>query len=186
MKLARDEFQKLAIAQMDTLFRLARRLTRDASGAEDLVQETYARAFRAAGNFELQDFGIRPWLARILHNLHTSRAERESRQPRATDLAALEAAAGPVMDRSDKLPPIDPASFEAMDERLVAALDSLPPEYKSVLLLWAVEDFSYKEIAAALEIPIGTVMSRLYRARQQLSEQLRPNPSRGGRGAGLE
>jgi RNA polymerase sigma-70 factor (ECF subfamily) len=63
-----------------------------------------------------------------------------------------------------------------MDERLVGALQALPSEYQSVMLLWAVEDFSYKEIADALDIPIGTVMSRLYRARSQLSEKLGGKP----------
>jgi RNA polymerase sigma-70 factor (ECF subfamily) len=169
MRLSRDEFQKLAMEQLDTLHRLARRLTGETASAEDLVQETYVRALRASGNFDLQQFGIRPWLVRIMHNLHSSRAGRESRAPRAMDTERLDSAGG----RDDgKLPPINPASFDAMDERLVGALESLPSEYQCVLLLWAVEEFSYKEIAQALDIPIGTVMSRLHRSRQRLSDLL--------------
>ena len=68
--------------------------------------------------------------------------------------------------------PLDPASFEGMDERLVRALAALTPEYQVVMLLWAVDGLSYKEIAEAAGVPIGTVMSRLHRARQRLSEQL--------------
>src|SRR5205823_13535852 len=110
-----------------------------------------------------------PWLLRIMNNLHISRSERESRQPTRLEDEQLEASAstGAVP------PPLAEGSFEAMDENLVRAIDGLAAEYQSVLLLWAVEELSYKEIAVALEIPIGTVMSRLYRARQRLSEQLR-------------
>ncbi|MGA2230758.1 MAG: sigma-70 family RNA polymerase sigma factor [Tepidisphaeraceae bacterium] len=169
MRLSRDEFQRLAMEQLDTLHRVARRLTGDAGSAEDLVQETFVRALRASGSFDLQQFGIRPWLVRIMHNLHSSRAGRESRAPRAMDTERLDASSG---KNDGTLPPINPASFDAMDEKLVGALESLPSEYQSVLLLWAVEEFSYKEIAEAMDIPIGTVMSRLHRSRQKLSDLL--------------
>jgi RNA polymerase sigma-70 factor, ECF subfamily len=69
--------------------------------------------------------------------------------------------------------PLTPGSWDGMDERLVRAVNELPGEYQVVLLLWALEDFSYKEIAAALDVPLGTVMSRLHRARKRLAEQLR-------------
>ncbi len=168
MSLDVKQFEKMALEQTDLLYRLARRLTHDVSRAEDLVQETFLRAFKGRASFRLEEYGIRPWLVRILHNLHFSRSDREKKQPKATEDAALEAA-GPVQMVS----PIDLSSFEAMDERLVHALNHLPEEYKEVLLLWAVEEFSYKEIAHSLEVPIGTVMSRLHRARQRLSEQLK-------------
>jgi len=154
---------------LDTLYRVARRLTRDPSRAEDLVQETYMRALRAKENFDLKSHGIRPWLLRIMHNLHVSRSEREGRQPAAVDEDQLESSTR----SAHTLPPIDPSSFDGMDEQLVRAIESLADEYQVVLMLWAVEELSYKEIAEAVGIPIGTVMSRLYRARQKLSEQLR-------------
>src|SRR5438876_1072007 len=81
MKLSPEQFEKLALEHMDLLYRVARRLARDSSAAEDLVQETYLRAFRARESFDLQEFGIRPWLLRIMHNLHLSRVGREQRQP---------------------------------------------------------------------------------------------------------
>lgn len=167
MKLVRDEFEKLALEHLDMLYRIARRLTRDTSRAEDLVQETYLRALRAGDNFELKEFGIRPWLVRIMHNLHYSRSERERRQPKAMDEVSLEGS-GAGYESS----PIDPSSLEGMDEHLVKALGELPEDYQTVMLLWAVDELSYKEIAHACDVPIGTVMSRLHRARQKLSEKL--------------
>jgi RNA polymerase sigma-70 factor (ECF subfamily) len=169
MKLSRDEFDKLALEHLDMLYRVARRLTRDPVHAEDLVQETYLRAFRARDEFDLQEYGIRPWLVRIMHNLHVSRAQREQRQPMAVDEAHLDGAGANAHQRT---PNVELARFDGMDERLVRALEDLPPEYQTVLLLWAVEEFSYKEIAAAVDVPIGTVMSRLHRARARLSERL--------------
>jgi len=157
------------LEQLDLLYRVARRLSRDPGSAEDLVQETYVRALRARDTFELQSHGIRPWLLRIMHNLHVSRAEREGRQPTAVDGEQLDASAG----SHPPAPPWDRGSLEGMDQQLVRAIDSLASEYQVVLMLWAVEELSYKEIAHACDIPIGTVMSRLHRARQKLSEQLR-------------
>lgn len=171
MKISRSEFDRLAVEQIDLLYRVARKLTRDPTRAEDLVQETYARAIRSWKTFDLQEYGIRPWLLRILHNLHYSRSDRDRRQPLAIEQEHLESAAG-TTEGSAPLT-IDPADFQAMDEQLVRALEQLPPEYQTVILLWAVEDLSYKEIAQAADIPIGTVMSRLHRARQRLSDHLR-------------
>ena len=177
LKLTRKQFEAMTLEQLDTLYRVARRLTRDPGRAEDLVQETCVRAIRAYESFELHAHGIRPWLLRIMHNLHISRSEREARQPTAAEHDQLESAAPgggitPV--------PYDPASFDGMDEQLVRAIESLTPQYQVVLMLWAVEEFSYKEIADAVGIPIGTVMSRLHRARQKLSEQLRDYALREG------
>jgi RNA polymerase sigma-70 factor (ECF subfamily) len=171
MKLNRPEFEILAMEHLDMLYRMARRLTRDEAAAEDLVQETYLRALRSYQSFDLKEFGIRPWLLRILHNLHTSRYQREKRQPLAIDDAQLQAAAQTTDGQAG---PIDKAHlWDGMDEQLVQAVESLPEEYQSAILLWAIDDLSYKEIAEALQVPIGTVMSRLHRARQRLSEQLR-------------
>jgi RNA polymerase sigma-70 factor (ECF subfamily) len=173
MKLSRAEFDKLALEHLDLLYRLARRLTRDPGAAEDLVQETYVRALAASDEFDLQEYGIRPWLIRILHNLHFSRSKREKRQPDAVEEEFLESSAGATSGIDSALTAPDrPISFEMMDQQLVEAVHDLPEEYRSVLMLWAVEDMSYKEIAQASDVPIGTVMSRLHRARQRLTEKL--------------
>src|SRR5438309_4490049 len=169
MKLDRAEFERLAMEHLDMLYRIARRLTRDPSAAEDLVQETYLRALRSYETFDLQEFGIRPWLLRIMHNLQASRYQREKRQPVAVEDEQLQAVARAPDSPTGPDARAGRGIWDTMDQNLVRAVDSLPEEYRSVLTLWAIEDLSYKEIAESLDVPIGTVMSRLYRARQKLS-----------------
>lgn len=182
MKLSRTEFDRLAMEHLDMLYRLARRMTHDANRAEDLVQDTYLRAFAASDSFELKAYGIRPWLIRILRNIHFSKLQRERRQPVAIEDDELQASAADDSSsngtmRSTALS--DSGSFdatginfEAMDERLAAEVAKLPEDYQAVLLLWAVDELSYKEIADACDIPIGTVMSRLHRARARMAKEL--------------
>src|SRR5438132_3963866 len=110
MKLSPEQFEKLALEHTDLLYRVARRTARDSSAAEDLVQETYLRAFRARDSFDLQEFGIRPWLIRIMHNLHISRSGREQRQPRSVDEEHLESA--------PDNPSAEGFSWDGLDERL--------------------------------------------------------------------
>lgn len=184
MKLTRKQFEALALEHLDTLYRLARRLVRDPGRAEDLVQETYLRAVRSWQTFTLDErYGIRPWLVRILHNVHVTRGQQDARQPRPVDGEALDALTGQEPNPSPDLP-----DFDVLDERLAHALEDLPVEYQSVLLLWAVEEFSYKEIADALDVPIGTVMSRLHRARQRMAGPLQDlaREQRFVRGGGTE
>jgi len=170
MKLPRDQFEELALEQLDLLYRVARRLTGSANEAGDLVQDTFLRALKAHHTFDLQEHGIRPWLLRIMQNIHFSRATREQRQPASTEQAVLES--GRREGTADPYA-FQPAGWDGMDERLARALQELPPDYQTVMLLWAVEEFSYKEIAESMDIPMGTVMSRLYRARQRLADLLR-------------
>jgi RNA polymerase sigma-70 factor (ECF subfamily) len=194
MKLSAEQFEKLALDQLDTLYRVANRLTRNPDQSSDLVQETYLRAFRSKDSFDLQEHGIRPWLLRIMRNLHLSRADREKRQPVAMEGDALDAlnvaprsvaaAPGPAEAEGTPAPPDTieriHLDWENLDERLKQALEGLQEEYQIVLLLWAVEDLSYKEIAEVLDVPIGTVMSRLHRARQKLTAQLREYATKEG------
>jgi len=169
MKLSRKQFDALALEHLDTLYRLARRLVGDPARAEDLVQESYLRAVRSWQTFTLDErYGIRPWLVRILHNVYVTRGQQEGRQPRPVDGEALDALSAREPSPSPELP-----DFDVLDERVAHALEALPVEYKSVLLLWAVEGFAYKEIAEALDVPIGTVMSRLHRARQRMAAALK-------------
>jgi RNA polymerase sigma-70 factor (ECF subfamily) len=177
-----NSFEALALPHMELVYRIARRLTRDHHEAEDLVQETYLKAYAAFGRFEMRQFGIRPWLLRILNNTFLNRQQRQQRAPRAADQQALDEihADDPVITA----PELD---FEHLDGEVKAALDSLSPEFRSVLLLWATMEFSYKEIAEILEVPVGTVMSRLHRARKQLIDALAEYArERGIRGAGVE
>src|SRR3954454_16952532 len=138
MKLAAPQFEALAMEHMDKLYRVARRMCRDQHRAEDLVQETYLRAFRSAPEFDLQEFGIRPWLLRILHNLPVSKGQREKRQPASMEDEQLAAAAISTESPSD-------TTWEGMDQQVKKAFDMLPEEYQTVMQLWPIEELSYKE-----------------------------------------
>lgn len=167
MASADKSFEALALPHLDITYRVARRLTRNEHEAEDLVQETFLKAYRAFDTFEEREFGIRPWLLRILHNTYINRVTRERRAPKATDQPALEQA------EAGDAPALPELDFEHLDEEVKQALDRLSPDFRTVMLLWATGEFSYQQIADVLELPIGTVMSRLHRARQQLARALR-------------
>jgi RNA polymerase sigma-70 factor (ECF subfamily) len=133
---------------------------------------TYVKALGACGGFHERGGGIRPWLFKILHNVFYTRRRRDQRSPITGDGAGEPSrdAGGP-----DQPPPAwDLASldWDHVDARLKDAIDRLRPEYRSVLLLWGVEGLKYREISEIQEIPLGTVMSRLHRARSILAAEL--------------
>ena len=163
-----NAFERLALPHLDTLYRVARRLTRNEHEAEDLVQETYLKAYAAFGRFEVREFGIRPWLLKILNNTFLNRATRDKKNPKATDQQTLDQT--PAADVYAAPPELD---YEKLDGEVKQALEHLSPEFRAVIVLWATNELSYQEIAASLDVPIGTVMSRLHRARQQLVSTLR-------------
>ncbi len=164
-------FRQLAIAELDSVYRMAMHLARQPDEAADLTQETYLRALKAENSFELRENGIRPWLFKILHNAYYTRLGKKRRQPTLVDDLQNEAIANELEYPS---PSWDLASlnWEQVDERLKHAIWELPDHYREVLLLWAVEGLKYREIAEVLGVALGTVMSRLYRARAILSKQL--------------
>jgi len=148
------------------IYRVARRLTAHEQEAEDLVQETYLKAYLAFARCRKRDFGIKPWLLKILHNTYLDRQAARRRAPISLDQQVLEQVREKGSASAEKL------SYEDLDQEVKRAIDALPAEYRSVLLLWATAELSYQEIADLLGIPIGTVMSRLHRARQQLKDAL--------------
>ena len=159
---------------MPALFSHALRLTRNAADAEDLVQETYLKAYRSYDTFTAGT-NLRAWLFRILTNSQINRYRAKQRRPEETelddvgDLYLYKKLAEPgTLGRS--------AEDELMDlfseAEVVAAIDALPDNYRAAVLLADVEGFAYKEIAEMLEIPIGTVMSRLHRGRKALEREL--------------
>jgi RNA polymerase sigma-70 factor (ECF subfamily) len=164
-------FERVALPHLDTVYRMARRLTGSDTEADDLVQETFLRAYRGFETFQLRQYGAKPWLLKILHNVFYTRVGREARQPGTADqidfdeVAENQRAGGIEIDITD-------LNWDAFDQELKGAINTLSPEHREVLLLWALEGFSYKEIAEVCGCAIGTVMSRLYRARQQVSEKL--------------
>jgi RNA polymerase sigma-70 factor (ECF subfamily) len=165
-------FEDVALPHLPMVYRVAERLTRNPHAAEDLVQETYLRAYKAFAEFELREFGIIPWLLRILHNTHLNMQARERRIPRARDGQSLDPGQEPEAGNQAVVGTLE-IDFEQVDDEVKAAIDALRPEYRAVVLLWATMELSYQEIAEILEVPIGTVMSRLHRARAQLMGALR-------------
>ena len=164
--MTREEFENLALGEIDALDRVARVMAGSVPEAEDLVQETYLRALRAFESFELREAGIRPWLLQIMRNLFRDRISASRRQPVSMDGEAM-----------DALPADDVGGMPWDGGNLVAdeireAMGRLPEEYRTVLTLWAVEELSYKDIAQVMNLPIGTIMSRLHRARKRLAEMI--------------
>ena len=164
-----DAFRAHLVAELDAVYRMAMHLTRDPDEAADLAQQTYVRALGAADRFELRSGGMRPWLLKILRNCFYSQKKQQRRAPTPSEDLQYYAAAPGDESASLDLDSLDP---EQLDDRLKHAIDALQAEYRAVLLLWAVEGLKYREIADTLDIPIGTVMSRLSRARRLVSSEL--------------
>ncbi|MFN0029213.1 MAG: sigma-70 family RNA polymerase sigma factor [Acidimicrobiales bacterium] len=172
----RSTFAEVAMPYMAPLYAAALRMTRNPAEAEDLVQETYLRAFRGFGNFQ-EGTNLKAWLYRILTNTFINTYRAKKRRPELTELDDIEdlylyrrlgGLAGATAGRS--------AEDELMDlfseAEVVSAVEGLPEQFRIAVLLADVEGFAYKEIAEILAIPIGTVMSRLHRGRKALQKQL--------------
>ena len=162
-------FDTEALGFVDSLYRTALRLTGRPSDAEDLVQETYLKAFRAADTFEAGT-NLRAWLFTILHNTARNRV-RDAAQDPIVDSDAVEQA-GAVSATSGDQSPDARLVREALAPELQAAVDALPDVFREAVWLRDVEEFTYAEIANMLEIPVGTVMSRISRGRRMLFEHL--------------
>ncbi len=166
-----QEFRQLAVAELDSVYRMAYHLARHPDEAADLVQETFVKALKAEATFELREAGIRPWLFKILHNVFYTKIGKQRRGPTLVDDLGHESAAS-ELDEPAPCWDLQSLDWEQVDERLKQAIDELDPRYRDVLLLWAVEGLKYREVADVLDVPLGTVMSRLYRARAILSGRL--------------
>jgi RNA polymerase sigma-70 factor (ECF subfamily) len=169
-----DSFEELAMPLFDQLYNFAHWLTHNREEAEDLVQETYAKALKGFSSFQLGT-NFRAWMYRILRNTFlTSRTGLK-----ATMTVPLEPDEdGPEVAVEHDTP--ETLLFERTNsERLQNAIDELPVYFREILLLCEVEEMSYQEISETLSVPIGTVMSRLSRARRTLRDRLRPQPQAG-------
>ena len=165
-----ERFAAEALASIDSLYRTALRLTRVAADAEDLVQDTYLKAFRAADSFE-PGTNLRAWLFTILHNTARNRVRDRAREPVTPDSEAVERAADVTAGRGEN--PETLLLRDALGQEMQAAIDDLPDVFRTAVWLRDVEEFSYAEIAAMLDIPAGTVMSRISRGRRMLFERLK-------------
>jgi RNA polymerase sigma-70 factor (ECF subfamily) len=169
-------FERDALAWLDALFRAARRLSRDRADAEDLVQETYLKAFRAADRFEVGT-NLRAWLFTILHNTARNRFRDRARDTVAVDSEVVDQAAdrpAPGSAGGDVDTPETLLLRDILAPDLQAAIDALPDQFREAVWLRDVEEFSYAEIAGMVGVPLGTVMSRISRGRQLLFDRLRP------------
>ena len=179
-----DQFRKLALDELDAVHRMALHLTRHPDEAADLVQETYLRAFRGEHTFQMTDRGIRPWLFKVLHNAFFTRYEKQKRQPLASDTLGETAVGDPGDGNGEPAWDLASLDWEQVDDRLKHAIDALPENFRLPLLLWGVEGLKYREIADVMAVPIGTVMSRLHRARSILMEKLADLAAEQGIGTG--
>jgi RNA polymerase sigma-70 factor (ECF subfamily) len=169
-------FPEQAMPFMDSLYSAALRMTRNPADAEDLVQETYLRAYRGFGGFQ-EGTNLKAWLYRILTNTYINAYRAKQRRPEESDLDDVEdlylyhrlgglEAARAGRSAEDEL-------MDAFTEfEVKAAIEDLPENFRLVVLLADIEGFAYKEIAEILDIPIGTVMSRLHRGRKALQKAL--------------
>jgi RNA polymerase sigma-70 factor, ECF subfamily len=156
-----------ALGYLDDLYGAALRLTRNASDAEDLVQETYVRAFRSAKQFK-PGSNLKAWLFTILYNAYRNQRRDSGRDPVDVDSERVEMStqADPAEGPEQRL------LRDALDADLQAAVDSLPEAFREAVWARDVDEFSYADIADMLGIPLGTVMSRISRGRRMLYEKL--------------
>ncbi len=171
-----EDFEAGVLAQLDSLYRTALRMTNNPQEAEDLVQETMLKAFRFAHTYQ-PGTNLRAWLFRILNTSAINRYRKQATQPVTTSLPEGEDfyLYNRIKDLSGQelsLGAEEEVLSKYLDEDVYKALRDLPPNFRMAIILADIEGLSYKEIAEALQIPIGTVMSRISRARRQLQQSL--------------
>ncbi len=172
----RTEFERQALAHLDALYGAAYRLTRNARDAEDLVQDSLLRAYRFWDSFQ-QDSNCKAWLLRIVTNTFINEYQRKKRSREVLDAASAEqdATDGVLVQAAagDKQSPAQMMLNNSVSDDVQRALDSLPDDFRTAVILCDMQGLSYKEIAEIMECPVGTVMSRLFRGRKLLAAALR-------------
>jgi len=171
---ARDRvrFEEDALALADQVYRVARHLAKSREDAEELVQETYVRAFRSWASFQ-PGTNLRAWLLRILTNLNIDRGRRQQRTPQMQPLEANDYYLyDKLSENGDGITDEDRVVERLSQDDIVSALAEVPHDFRDVILLVDIGDFSYADAAEILDIPVGTVMSRLHRGRRILKGQL--------------
>lgn len=171
-----ETFSDQAMEYMPALYTAALRMTRNPADAQDLVQETYLRAYRAFGTFQ-EGTNLRAWLYRILTNTFINSYRAKKRRPEQSDIDDVEdlylyKRVGSLTSQGVGRSAEDELFDHLTDSQVKDAIEALPEQFRMAVLLSDVEGFSYKEIAEILDIPIGTVMSRLHRGRRALQKAL--------------
>ncbi|MEA2433830.1 MAG: polymerase sigma-70 factor, subfamily [Actinomycetota bacterium] len=171
----KKRFQQEALPLLDSLYAGALRMTRNPADAEDLVQETMMRAYRAFDRFE-PGTNLKAWLFRILTNAYINTYRKKQREPQKISTEEVE-----DFDMYQELKNHDPEFTKSperivldniVDSDIIDALDDLPEQFRMAVVLSDVEDFSYAEMAEIMDVPLGTVMSRLHRGRKALQKRL--------------
>jgi RNA polymerase sigma-70 factor (ECF subfamily) len=167
------DFEAAAVPYVDALYNTALRMTRNPQDAEDLVQETYLKAYKYYDKFE-EGTNLKAWLFKILKNTFINSYRKKQQAPPKADFADIEESFETIVrdDGGAARTPEEELLEKVLDEDVQQAIEELPHDYRMVVLLADLEGFAYKEIADILEIPVGTVMSRLYRGRRLLEEAL--------------
>jgi RNA polymerase sigma-70 factor, ECF subfamily len=170
------KFSELAMEYMPSLYTAALRMTRNPADAEDLVQETYLKAYRAFNSFN-EGTNLKAWLYRILTNTYINSYRAKKRRPEESDIDDLEnfylyRRLGGLEGASAGRSAEDEVLDHFTETEVKEAIEALPEQFRMAVLLGDVEGFSYKEIAEILDVPIGTVMSRLHRGRRALQKRL--------------
>jgi RNA polymerase sigma-70 factor (ECF subfamily) len=170
---ARDRvrFEEEALGLSDQVYRVARHLANSREEADDLVQETYARAFRSWRSFT-PGTNLRAWLLRILTNLNIDRGRRSQRAPQTQALEANDYYLYDKLAESEGVTDEERVVERLSQDDIVSALAEVPHDFRDVIVLVDIGDFSYQDAAQILDIPIGTVMSRLHRGRRVLKREL--------------
>lgn len=167
------DFGDATLPFLDNLYNMALRLTRNSEDAEDLIQETYFKAYKYYDKFE-EGTNLKAWLFRIMKNSFINGYRKKQNQPPESAFQAIEEVfeAQVSEDAGQIKNPEEEILEQVLDEDIQQALDALRDDYRMVILLVDLEGFSYKEAAEILEVPVGTVMSRLYRGRRMLEKVL--------------
>lgn len=167
-----EDFEEEIIPHLDAMYNFALRLTSDPNDAEDLVQDTIVKAFRFFSSYE-KGTNAKAWLFRILKNSYINNYRKKSKQPNQVDYDEVSSFYETIRaDRTDTSDLEDRMFRELIDDDISNALEELPEDFRTVVLLCDVEGFTYEEIANMLDVPIGTIRSRLHRGRNLLKSQL--------------
>lgn len=167
-----EDFEEEIIPHLDAMYNFALRLTSDPSDAEDLVQDTIVKAFRFFSSYE-KGTNAKAWLFRILKNSYINNYRKQSKQPNQVDYDEVSTFYETIRaERTDTSDLEDKMFRDLIDDDISSALEELPEDFRTVVLLCDIEDFTYEEIANMLDVPIGTIRSRLHRGRNLLKAQL--------------
>ncbi|MDX1590804.1 MAG: sigma-70 family RNA polymerase sigma factor [Balneolaceae bacterium] len=175
-----QDFNEEIIPHLDALYNFGLRLTSDPNDAEDLVQDTIVKAYRFFSSYE-KGTNAKAWLFRILKNSYINNYRKKSKKPQQVDYDEVATFYETIRAERTETSDLEDKMFrELIDDDISKALDQIPEDFRTVVLLCDVEDFTYEEIANMLDVPIGTIRSRLHRGRNLLKAELMDYASKRG------